>query len=96
MSSGKKTTTKRIAIDQEKPLIYCGPTLPGGLLRQHTVYRNGLPKHLVAHFEECPSLQQLFVPVDQLSAITKAVETAGTAESIFYAEVQKHFNGGVK
>ncbi|QQE75719.1 hypothetical protein KDJ56_07210 [Brevibacillus composti] len=95
MSSGKKTT-KEIVSKQETPLIYCGPTLPGGLLRQHTVYRNGLPKHLDKYFEECPALRQLFVPVNQLSATIQAVATAGSAESVFYAEVQKHFNGGVR
>jgi hypothetical protein len=78
------------------PLIYCGPSLPGGLLRQHTVYRNGLPKYLEEHFKKCPALRQLFVPVEELSATTQAVQTAGSAESIYYAEVLKHFSGGVK
>jgi hypothetical protein len=78
------------------PLIYCGPSLPGGLLRQHTVYRNGLPNHLEEHFKKCPALRQLFVPVEKLSAVMQALQIAATPESIFYTEVQKHFSGGVK
>ncbi|MFY0545455.1 hypothetical protein [Brevibacillus sp. H7] len=95
MSSVKKTSKKPTA-EQAGSLIYCGPNLPNGLLNQFTVYRGGLPKHLEQKFEDCPAAKQLFVPVESLSETLQAINTAGSAESVWYNEVKKHFYGGVK
>lgn len=77
-------------------LIYCGPNLPRGVLNQFTVYRGGLPKHLKDHFEKCPAIVSLFVPVDKLSETMIAIGKPGTAQAIWFKRVQEYIKGGAK
>lgn len=88
------TTTKRSA--PEVSVIYCGPNLLGGMLNQYTVYTGQIPKHFGEHFEACPALRRLFVPVDDLTATTTAMQQAGTPENVWLNEVMTHFTGGAK
>lgn len=81
---------------KEIPRIYCGPSLPNGLMARFTVYRGGLPPHLNEQFESCPALKQLIVPVEKLAETVAAINTTGSAESTWHKEIQAHFNGGVR
>ncbi|MGF9822624.1 hypothetical protein ABE430_08895 [Brevibacillus agri] len=92
MTARKKDEPK----EEAKALIYCGPALPNGILSRFAVYRGGIPKHLDEHLKKCPSLEQLFVPVDSLSSTLLAIETMGTAEHALYQEVQAYVKGGAR
>jgi hypothetical protein len=85
-------------VSETKPeqLIYCGPNLPRGILSQFTVFRGGLPKHLEAHFEQCPALKHLFVPVEDLNKTLQAIQKPGTAENVWFKQVLDQFKGGAK
>lgn len=80
----------------EKPtaLVYCGPTLPRGILLQYTTYRGGLPKFVQAHVEKCPAIGRLFVAPNKLDVTRRAAAKAGTAESVWYKEILKYIQGG--
>ncbi|TEB13365.1 hypothetical protein [Pelotomaculum propionicicum] len=78
------------------PFIYCGPTLPKGLLLQYTTYRGGLPNHLEPHIEKCPAIGRLFVAPTQLDSTIQAIKKAGTPESVWYKQILDYIKGGVK
>jgi hypothetical protein len=87
---------KEIVVEQEKsesqePLIYVGPSLPGGLLTKYTIFSNGIPDHLKAHFAKCPAFKQLFIPVSQLPAVESRLKDATSAESVFYRQTEQYF-----
>jgi hypothetical protein len=86
----------KAAIVKPAPLIYCGPTLPRGILNQHTVYRGGLPRHLGRHFEACPSIKRLFVSAENMAKTMQAIKRQGSAESVWFEQVLDYFRGGAK
>ncbi|MCM0759606.1 hypothetical protein M7775_13690 [Sporomusa sphaeroides DSM 2875] len=78
-------------------LIYCGPSLPGGLLQRHTIYKGGIPEHLKDVVEKCPGIKSLFVPPAKLQAVTTAIQSSGSLENLRYKEIQKFIQeGGLK
>ncbi len=99
-SSGKKTLpnkkeTKPAA--KLRPLIYCGPNLPKGVLLQHTVFKGGgVPKHIDKHVEACPAVKRLCVPVSDMAKTMDAIAKQGTAESVWFGKVQEYIKGGGK
>lgn len=77
--------------------IYCGPSLPTGLLQQHTIYKGGIPEHLKNVIEKCPGIKSLFVPYSKLQAVTAAIQSAGSLENLQYRDIQKFIQeGGLK
>lgn len=76
-------TQDPVQIRDEKPkkeqLIYVGPSLPGGFLAQHTVFRDGLPKYLEDIRKNNPQLDVLIVPVSQLLDAQEQLGCKGTA-----------------
>ena len=78
-------------------LIYCGPSLPGGLLQRHTIYKGGLPEHLKSVIEKCPSIKALFVPASKLASVNAAIGSPGTLENLQYREITEFVRkGGLK
>lgn len=94
---GKPDVKKEAPAKKPERLIYCGPSLPGGMLQQHTIYKGDISKHLDAAIEKCPAIRSLFVPVAKLAAVTTAIQSAGALENLRYREVQKFIQeGGLK
>lgn len=90
-SSGKKPAANK------RPLIYCGPNLPKGLLLRFTIFRNGaIPEYLKKHIEACPAIGRLCVRVADMSKTLQAIGQAGTAESVWFGQVQEYMKGGAK
>lgn len=90
-------TTKPKAPEKPERLIYCGPTLPGGLLQQYTVYKGGIPGHLKDATDKCPAIKALFVPHTKLQAVVVAIRSPGSLENLRYKEIQKIIQeGGLK
>jgi len=83
------------SINEKMPLIYCGPTLPRGVLTQHTVYRGGFPAHLNKYFEQCPAIKRLFVPASDLNKTMLAISKTGSAENVWFGQIIECFKGGV-
>ena len=83
------------SVDGKTPLIYCGPTLPRGILTQHTVYRGGFPVHLAKYFEQCPAIKRLFVPADNLNKTMQAISKTGSSENVWFGQIIEYSKGGV-
>jgi len=92
-AEGKKSKKAPIAQKKSEALIYCGPSLPGGLLNKYTVYQNGLPAHLEEQLKECPSIKRLFVPVSIFPEVEMKIATAGSAENVWYQEILSYIQG---
>jgi len=96
MSSEKSIAEVEKPANKPTPLIYCGPTLPKGLLLQYTTYRGGLSKHLEPHIKNCPAIRRLFVAPTNLNSAIRAIQIAGTPESVWYKQISEYTKGGVK
>lgn len=85
-----KATDETKTIEQ---VIYVGPTIKN-VVKQHTVYTNGLPAILEEKAKELPAIKKLVVPVSKLMEVRKQLEQTGTAYSVFYAQVKEYAEGG--
>lgn len=64
---------------KKNQLIYIGPNLPGGFLAQHTVFRDGIPKHLDGIRKSYPQVDTLIIPIAQLLEAQAELRRKGTA-----------------
>lgn len=89
----QKVTAEQVkkVVTAEVPRIYVGPATKK--LQRYTVYQNGLPKDLKEHFEKCPALEALFVPVAKLTETQKKLQDFASAESIFYENAKAYLEG---
>ena len=72
------------------PTIYTGPNIQAFALMKYQVYREGLPAYVVRAIEKIPEIAELIVPISELEATKKKINTPGTNESrIFYAVQQE-------
>ena len=71
--------------EHKPPCVYCGR----GVARQYTVYASGnTPAALDEFVKQHPAAKNLLVPVERFAQTRKALETAGTAESILYNKIK--------
>ena len=68
-------------IEHKTPCVYCGPSVRG-VARQYT------PAALDEFVKQHPAAKNLLVPVERFAQTRKALETAGTAESILYNKIK--------
>lgn len=81
--------------EKEQPrqtVIYAGPNLPGGILAQYTMFRDGLPAHVEALKEKYKVLDTLIVPISELNAIQQLIAKEGTSQYKAYKELLKGGN----
>lgn len=74
---------------KKNQLIYIGPNLPGGFLAQHTVFRDGIPKHLDGVRKTYPQVDTLIVPVTQLLEAQAQLRRKGTAVQQAYQALSR-------
>lgn len=72
--------------------IYCGPNIPGGALRQFSVFKGGYPDFAAGIIEECPAVKELFVPAKELARARVDITITGTALNQLYREVQGYIS----
>lgn len=85
--------TKAEETKQPEQVIYVGPSIKN-VVRQHTVYTNGLPVILEEKAKELPAIKKLVVPVSKLTEVREQLKQTGTAYSVFYAQVKEYAEGG--
>lgn len=111
-SSGKESEVEAVAeaeqvvevelakaepVVKERPLIYCGPNLPKGVLLQFTTFKGGgMPKYLDKHVEACPAIKRLCVSVADMAKTIDAINKMGTSESVWAGQVLNYIKGGDK
>jgi hypothetical protein len=84
-----KAETKQVK--QDEPLIYLGPSLPGGSLLQNTVLTRGIPDYV--DLKKYSSIKPLFVPIGQLKDFEKRLSQPGSAEQTFFNSAKKELRG---
>lgn len=65
-------------------LIYVGPSLPGNTLPQYSTFTDGFPIQVKAEMEKCPFIQELIVPVSNLSQVNANLGIKGTKDQVMY------------
>lgn len=86
---GKALTSKETPAE---PLIYCGPSFPGGELQQFSIYKNGIPKNVEEIKKECPAITHLFKPVSQLAATRVNFGKVGSRDHQLFSAVTNYLN----
>ena len=75
---------------EEVTLVYVGPTLPRGQLKQNTIFkgtRQQIEKELETVLARFPLIKNLLVPVSSLAEAKIKIKTAGNALHKWYADV---------
>lgn len=83
----------KTAKEQVETVIYTGESLPGGTLQRYSVFQNGLPKALEVHFEKCPAIKELLVPISDLSETKINLDVIGSREHALNAQIQAYIRG---
>ena len=84
----ERTGETEAKTEHKTPCVYCGPSVRG-VARQYTVYASGnTPAALDEFVKQHPAAKNLLVPVERFAQTRKALETAGTAESILYNKIK--------
>ena len=91
MTKAKTKTTEETKTTEQ--VIYVGPTIKN-VVKQHTVFINGLPAILEEKAKELPAIKKLVVPVSKLMEVRKQIEQTGTAYNVFYEKVRAYAEGG--
>lgn len=83
---------KRKTVGAPEPTMYVGPTI-AGLLPTSTIFQGGdLPDYVKRKIEECPSIQELILPITEISKARNEIAAGRGAVSIFYRKVQQFIN----
>ena len=75
-------------------LIYVGPSIPGNTLPQYSTFTDGFPVQVKAEIEKCPFIQELIVPVSELSQANSNLGVKGTKEQVMYEKTLQFYQGG--
>lgn len=83
ISEGKPAEAKISEVKEEThpPVIYIGPSLKGGKLDQHSIFKNGIPDYLATEIKNCPVIKELIIPVNELAEARKNLVVSGTREN---------------
>lgn len=89
----KKTDSNRVSANENAVVVYCAPTIPG-VVRQYTVFNNGLPAPVQAAIKNNPILGALVLPLDQMAAAMQQIRDKNGEIYNLYKIAQKKLNGG--
>ncbi|AKL95014.1 hypothetical protein CACET_c15650 [Clostridium aceticum] len=87
----------KVKIPQEEQglgtVMYCGASLPNGILQQYTIFKKGFPKHVKQHMEKCPALRSMMVSPENIADVRKNIEILGTRENKLFKETVEYAKG---
>ncbi len=73
----------------DEQCIYIGPNIPSLGLLKNQVYLDGLPGQVRAAIAIDPTIEDLIVPISQLTEKVSAASTKGTHERHVYVELER-------
>ena len=77
-----------------RKVVYVGPTLKRGLLRQYAVFWDGeYPASIQELRNKSPAVRGLFLPVESLTEARRRVRTKGDLLNTFVSRIQKELGG---
>ena len=86
----KKQQAKQIQEQEEKQLVYIGPTLPGGKLKCNQIFlgtEEAIKNEIREVLEENPLVEKMFVEVTDLAEKKQKVKTAGYIYNKYYNDI---------
>ena len=75
--------------------IYIGPAIPG-VVKKGAVFIGGLPKRLNEVAAKVPAIQNLVVPINEITEKRKAISEQGSIENVSYGRVEQYLLKGEK
>ena len=87
----KEKPATKAKTKQDVTVMYIGPSIPN-VVQASTVFKNGLlPETLKKCVEEKPYMKKLLVPITELAAATKELNSGKSALSTIYRRVKNEF-----
>lgn len=86
----KTVETANTAPEEVVKLVYVGPTLPKGQLKQNSIFEGTekeIKKELEKVLEKYPLAEKMLVPVRNLAEAKRKVGTAGNITNKWYADI---------
>ena len=71
-----------------KTCIYAGPNLHGGKLVSSSIFRGGLPPHVLTLIVQHPEIKTLLVPVGEFAKTKQGIETKGSELHRVYEQLK--------
>ncbi len=82
----KQTTeTKTIKKEIKQAYMYLGPTLKGGILNNGSIYKEK-PKHLKELLEKAPTIEKLFIEINDVSKFKNDLTNQSTVAFRLYSK----------
>lgn len=97
--TGKAVETANTAPEEVVKLVYIGPTLPKGQLKQNSIFEGTekeIKKELEKVLEKYPLAEKMLVPVRNLAEAKRKVGTAGNIMNKWYADITSGMAGEFK
>lgn len=79
-------TTAEKEETNEEPVVYCGPSIRN-IVRQYTVFDDGIPETLRDFFDEKPIAKTMLIPLSRLAEMRSKLEDKGTPEAVLYRQI---------
>lgn len=95
----KAVETANTAPEEVVKLVYIGPTLPKGQLKQNSIFEGTvkeIKKELEKVLEKYPLAEKMLVPVRNLAEAKRKVGTAGNIMNKWYADITSGMAGEFK
>lgn len=95
----KAVETANTAPEEVVKLVYVGPTLPKGQLKQNSIFEGTekeIKKELEKVLKEYPLAEKMLVPVRNLAEAKRKAGTAGNIMNKWYADIASGMAGEFK
>lgn len=95
----KAVETANTAPEEVVKLVYVGPTLPKGQLKQNSIFEGTekeIKKELEKVLEKYPLAEKMLVPVRNLAEAKRKAGTAGNIMNKWYADIASGMAGEFK
>lgn len=79
---------------EKKTQVYCGPDIHR-VVKQYSVFTDGLPDRLVQLADEIPSIRALIVPVKEVAETRMELQMQGSAKHNIFMKAKKEIEKGV-
>lgn len=90
---GHDDTTPLTAEANREVLVYCGPNINNGEIKQYSTFQYPFPKFVEKHMENA-AVKNLFVNPSELAKVRKNIDTPGTLEHQLYINALEYVQGG--
>ncbi len=72
--------------------MYIGPSIPG-IVKYGTVFIGDLPEELTKKAAEVGSINNLVIPIDEITTAKKALSEPGSVENVSFGRVENYLKG---